>query len=103
MKKEKNFLSPKLDIVFKMLFGEKQSERITKDLIESVLGEKIDSIDLSKTPELKGDYANDKESVVDILAIINGNTKVDIEMQMTNKDYVIKRLLSYWSKIYNTI
>ena len=101
MEKEKNYVSPKLDIVFRMLFGEKQSEKITKNLVESVLGEKVDSIDLSETPELKGDYVDDKNSVVDIMATVNGDTKLDIEMQMNNRDYLIKRLLSYWSKIYN--
>ncbi len=101
MEKEKSYVSPKLDIVFRMLFGEKQSEKITKDLVESVLGEKVDSIDLSENPEIKGDYTDEKEGVVDILATINENTKLDIEMQMNNKNYIIKRLLSYWSKIYN--
>ena len=80
MEQEKNYVSPKLDIVFRMLFGEKQSEKFTKDLVESVLGEKVDNIDLSETPELKGDYIDDKHSVVDIMATINGNTKVNIEM-----------------------
>ena len=47
MPKEK-ILSPKLDIVFQALFGEVGSERITKKFLESILNEKIESIDLSQ-------------------------------------------------------
>lgn len=36
----KKILSPKLDIVFHMLFGEQKHERITKKLVEDVIGEK---------------------------------------------------------------
>ena len=94
-------ISPKLDIVFKMIFGEEGCEKITKDLIQCVLGEKIDSVNLSQTPKLTGDYTDDKYSEVDVIAVVNGNTKIDIEMQMNNKSYIIKRLLSYWAKLYN--
>ena len=51
MEKNKQ-LSPKLDVVFKMLFGEQKNEKATKALLEDVLKEKIDAIDLEKTPYL---------------------------------------------------
>ena len=41
MEQNKKILSPKIDIVFKMLFGEQKHERITKKLIEDVIEEII--------------------------------------------------------------
>ena len=57
---ENKKLSPKLDIVFRMLFGEPQNEKATKRLIEDVIKEKIDTINLEETPYLMGDQVNDK-------------------------------------------
>ena len=59
MEKNKQ-LSPKLDVVFKMLFGEQKNENATKELLEDVLKEKIDAIDLEKTPYLMGTAEDDK-------------------------------------------
>ncbi len=36
-------LSPKLDVVFQALFGEKGSEKITKDFLEKILKRKIEN------------------------------------------------------------
>ena len=40
-KSENSILSPKLDIVFQILFGEVGSEEITKDLLSTILDEEI--------------------------------------------------------------
>ena len=53
-------LSPKLDIVFKMIFGEQKNEKATKGLLEDVLKEKIEVINLEQTPYLIGQQADDK-------------------------------------------
>ena len=53
-------LSPKLDIVFKMIFGEQKNEKATKGLLEDVLKEKIEVINLEQTPYLIGHQADDK-------------------------------------------
>ena len=53
-------LSPKLDIVFKMIFGEQKNEKATKGLLEDVLKEKIEVIKLEETPYLMGQQADDK-------------------------------------------
>lgn len=36
MEKNKKILSPKIDVVFKMIFGEQKNENITKKLIEDI-------------------------------------------------------------------
>ena len=93
-------LSPKLDVVFQILFGEVGSEKITKDLLSCILDEEIIDIDLNQNIVLRRNMPRDKMGVVDVLAKINGNEYCNIEMQMTDKKNLIKRLLFYWSKQY---
>ena len=45
-------VSPKLDVVFRMLFGEQKNENITKGLLKDVLGEEINSVDLKQNLSL---------------------------------------------------
>lgn len=98
--KNKNILSPKLDIVFQILFGEVGSENITKDFLNSMLDEEIKEISLNENIILRRENINDKIGIVDVLAKINNNEYCDIEMQMTDKTNLIERLLYYWSKQY---
>ena len=101
-KKAKNsILSPKLDVVFQILFGEVGSEEITKDLLSAILDEQINSVDLNQNIVLRRRFPNDKMGVVDVLAKINGNEYCNIEMQMIDKKNMIKRMLYYWAKQYS--
>ena len=100
MKKNNSILSPKLDVVFQILFGEVGSEKITKDLLNCILEEEIHSVDLNQNIVLRRELPEDKMGVVDILAKLNDNEYCNIEMQMTDKKDLVKRLLFYWSKEY---
>ena len=97
---EKKILSPKLDVVFQILFGEVGSEQITKDLLSTVLDETIETVNLNENIVLREELPNDKMGIVDVLAKINGNEFCNIEMQLVDKKNIIKRLLFYWSKQY---
>ena len=44
---------------------------------------------------------DDKIGILDIRAKINNKINCNIEMQVTGKDEIEKRLLFYWSKMYN--
>ena len=98
---ESKILSPKLDIVFQSLFGEPGSERITKRFLENILEEKIEAIDLSKNPILRREYKTDKLGILDVIAKINGKENCHIEMQVGRQDFIIERLLYYWSRVYS--
>ena len=93
-------LSPKLDVVFHMLFGEQKNERITKKLIEDVLEEKVETIELEQTPYLWGEQVEDKVGIIDVRATINKENPIDIEMQILDNKNIEKRILFYWSKLY---
>ena len=100
MEKSIKVLSPKIDVVFKMLFGEQKNENITKRLIEDIIEEKVDTIELEQTPFLYGMQAGDKVGIIDIKAKINDKNPIDIEMQVLDKHNIEKRILFYWSKLY---
>ena len=97
---EKKILSPKLDVVFHMLFGEQKHERITKKLIEDVIEEKVETIKLEENPILWGEQVNDKVGIIDVRATINNKNPVDIEMQIADNKNIEKRILYYWAKLY---
>jgi predicted transposase/invertase (TIGR01784 family) len=100
MNKNKRMLSPKIDVVFHMLFGEQKHERITKKLIEDVIEEKVETIELEQTPYLWGEQAEDKVGIIDVRATINNKNPIDIEMQIADNKNIEKRILFYWSRLY---
>ena len=100
MYKDTKVLSPKIDIVFKMIFGEQKHENITKKLIEDIIEEKVDIIKLEETPYLQGSHIDDKVGIIDVRATINNKNLVDIEMQVLDKHNIEKRILFYWAKLY---
>lgn len=98
--KEYKILSPKLDVVFQKLFGEEGSENITKSFLEAILNEKIENIDLSKNPILRREYKKDKLGILDVIAQINREENVNIEMQVAKNGNELERILYYWSRMY---
>ena len=99
-KEDLKLLSPKVDVVFQVLFGRVGSERITKSFLEAILKTSIDNIDLSKNPILERDKLKDKMGILDVLAKIDGKENCNVEMQMTEKNNMMERILYYWSKLY---
>lgn len=100
-KSENHILSPKLDVVFQILFGEVGSEEITKDLLSTILDEEINEIDLNQNIVLRRENPKDKMGIVDVLAKINNNEYCNIEMQILDNRDTIKRILYYWAKKYS--
>ena len=102
--KEKNrkLLSPKLDVVFQVLFGEKGSERITQKILNAILKEPINKVDLSRNPILRRQKLKGKMGVLDVIAELNENEMCNIEMQVGEQENIIKRILYYWARVYGS-
>lgn len=83
--KKVKILSPKLDIVFRTLFGEKGSEKITKHFLEKILGKKIGEIDLNQNSILRREFKEDKLGILDILAKIDKNEQCNVELQIVDR------------------
>ena len=93
-------LLPTNDYVFKRIFGHIGNEEITKGLLSTIIGKEVNSVDLSKNPILEKDIKTDKVGVLDVKAVFPDGTLCDVEMQLTLKKDIEKRILFYWSKLF---
>ena len=96
---EKQLLKPKNDVVFQSLFNQK-NEKITKAFIEDLLEEKIEKIIINDTKELYREKPEDKLGILDLEAEINEEKKIDVEIQLIEKESFAERLLYYYAKLY---
>nr|NNM90420.1 PD-(D/E)XK nuclease family transposase [Bacilli bacterium] len=94
----------KIDFAFKALFGSPGSEPILIAFLNAALkrsgGNAITSVDLIN-PELGPRYLDDKKSILDIHARTEDGTRINIEIQLTNRQDMEKRTLYYWSCIFS--
>lgn len=94
-------LNPRIDFVFKKLFGAEENKDILIDFINAVVSERDQVIDLEiKNPYNEKQFATDKQTVLDIKARDLGGTWFNIEMQMVDQDFYAQRALYYWSRLY---
>lgn len=98
----KKLLDPKIDYVFKRIFGHKGNEEITTNLISSIINKKVENINLDCNPILEKDLFDDKIGILDIKAKIDSNINCNVEMQVANQKDIEKRILYYWSKMYSS-
>ncbi len=91
------FIPPKSDVCMKELF---QNETVLKYFISAVLAippEEIRTIRLKNT-FLRRRYQ--KQGILDVLAEMNDNTKINIELQIKHYAYWDRRQLFYLAKLY---
>jgi len=94
-------LSPKVDIVFKLLFGDERYKDLTINFISAVLGYKdgeLEDIFFYDT-HLKRENPNDKLGVLDIKAKLSNGNIIDIEMQAHSVPDVRGRISYYKSHL----
>ena len=101
MKCISKLLDPKIDYVFKRIFGYIGNEEITKGLISSIIQKEISNIELDNNPILEKDLLDDKVGILDIRAKIENRINCNIEIQIVDRKNIEKRILYYWSKLYN--
>jgi len=98
-----NKVNPKIDLVFKKLFGTEQNINLLKSLINSILpiDEQVITLEL-KNPYNPSDYLSGKISYLDIKATDDNGKWYDIEIQVAPYDFFGMRLLFYWAKMYSS-
>ena len=96
-------LSPKVDFVFKALFGQEQSKPMLISLLNAVLervdGELIVEIELL-TPELYKQSLLAKGPVLDIRAKDQLARIFDIELQCQSHAMFRERIVYYWAQLF---
>jgi len=96
-------VNPKIDLVFKKLFGKEQNINLLKSLVNSILpkDEQVTTLEL-KNPYNPSDYLSGKISYLDIKATDEKGKWYDIEIQVAPYDFFGFRLLFYWAKMYSS-
>lgn len=97
----KGLLDPKVDFVFKNIFGSPKHPRILISFLNATLKptNKITSVEIKGT-DLEKQFIGDKYSRLDIRATTNNYEIINIEIQLRNEYNMIQRSLYYLSKMY---
>ena len=97
----RTLLNPKIDFVFKKIFGSEEHPEILISFLNAVLKPKkpIVSVEI-KNSDLEKEYIEDKFSRLDVKALTSNKEIINIEIQLKNEYNMIQRNLYYWSKLY---
>ena len=97
----KGLLDPKVDFVFKNIFGSPNHPEILISFLNATLKpkKKIVSVDIKKT-DIEKQYIEDKYSRLDVKATTSNDEIINIEIQLKNENNMVKRSLYYLSKMY---
>ena len=103
-RKMAELLCPKVDFVFKRIFGTEENRDVLAAFLNAVLksapGREIAEVEILN-PYIDKEALGDKMSVLDVRARIGDGTLVNIEIQLTNRYDMEKRTLYYWSRLYS--
>ena len=94
-------LPPKMDFVFKRIFGNENRPNVLISFLNAVLTpvDPIKSVSLKDTT-IEKSHLEDKYSRLDVKAMTNKGEHINIEIQLKDEYNMIKRSLYYWSKLY---
>ncbi|MHC1682275.1 MAG: Rpn family recombination-promoting nuclease/putative transposase [Clostridiaceae bacterium] len=97
----RGLLDPKVDFVFKNIFGSEKHPQILISFLNATLKPKklITRVEIKNT-EVQKQYIEDKFSRLDVKATTSNNEIINIEIQLKNEYNMIKRSLYYLSKMY---
>ena len=97
----RTLLSPKVDFVFKKIFGSEENKSVLISFLNATLKPKkeIVSVDLKNT-DIEKEYLKDKFSRLDVKATTSNKETINIEIQLSDQYNMTQRTLYYWSKMY---
>lgn len=94
-------LNPKIDFVFKKIFGSEEHPEVLISFLNAVLKQKNKIVEVEiKNSDIEKAYIEDKFSRLDVKAKTNNKEIINIEIQLKNEYNMIQRSLYYWSKLY---
>ncbi len=104
--KGQELFSPKMDLVFKVLFGSEDSKEILRSFLNNLLGLQIeneDAISFSNT-ELPAEHPSEKMNRLDIRVKTQrsdgSHEHIDIEIQLADMGDMVKRSAYYVAKLF---
>jgi len=94
-------VNPRVDIVFKKIFGVEENKDLLISLINSIVSEEDQVVDVTLlNPYNEKSFKKDKLSILDIKAKGHHDKWFNIEIQITDEADYDKRALYYWAKMY---
>ena len=98
---QRRLLNPKIDFVFKKIFGSEENPKILIGFLNAVLKPSIPIVEVEiKNTDIEKVHIEDKFSRLDVKARTSNKEIINIEIQLKNEYNMIQRSLYYWSKLY---
>ena len=98
---QRTLLNPKIDFVFKKIFGSEEHPVVLIAFLNAVLKTKVPIVDVEiKNTDIEKAHIEDKFSRLDVKAKTSNKEIINIEIQLKNEYNMIQRSLYYWSKLY---
>ena len=98
---QRRLLNPKIDFVFKKIFGSEENPKILIGFLNAVLKLSIPIVEVEiKNTDIEKVHVEDKFSRLDVKARTSNKEIINIEIQLKNEYNMIQRSLYYWSKLY---
>ena len=98
-------LNPLNDYLFYKVMGIKGDEIQLLGFLNAVLGQSgkktIKNLEIQDNNFFAADIINGKSCILDVRAVLEDGTKVNIEVQLRNEHNIDRRSLFYWSKMYS--
>ena len=97
-------MSPKVDFVFKLIFGDENNKDLLIAFLSAVLGvpsEEFEGIEIINS-ELLREFAEDRKGILDVRAKTKQGKQIDIEIQILPTEFMPERTMFYWSKMYTS-
>ena len=92
------------DFLFYKIMGEKGDEVQLLGFLNAVLGktgeDRFSSVEITENKFLSPEVIGNKGSILDVRAVLQGKTRVNIEVQVRNRHNIDRRSLFYWSREY---
>ena len=88
-------MSPKIDFVFKLIFGDEKNKDLLIAFLSAVLGvpkEEFEGIEIINS-ELLREFAEDKKGILDVRVKTSQGKQIDIEIQILPTEFMPERTL----------
>ncbi|MGL5901238.1 MAG: Rpn family recombination-promoting nuclease/putative transposase [Cetobacterium sp.] len=97
-----SLLDPKMDFIFKSIFGNEKEKSVLLSFLNSAIKSESPLVDVElRNVEMTKEAIADKNSRLDVKAVANDGTIINVEIQLRNEYNMPKRTLYYWSKLYS--
>jgi len=99
---EIKFIPPRVDVVFKAIFGKDSNKPLLASLLSSVLNlptEELLELEIVNS-ELGVNRINEKNSRLDLRIRLLSGVEIDVEIQLIHHKAYVERILTYWAKMF---